>query len=261
MLELNVPTIAFEILNFLILSFVLYRFLFLPVMRNVQKRASEKEQLLRELDENRDEAARLRGDLETRLANIEQEITETIAQAQEKLENERREVLQWAEKEAERLLTEAQAEALQIQQRAMAEFHDELLEAILESSGLIIGQIAPQELHDTLVQKLNDRIWEFGRGDEIQHVEAIRRSLGERTPTVYATSARPLSPDQQRLLLRTFSALADHDVHLEMKTDPALVAGLRVRLGDLIMDNSISAQLAGLREDVSNALKEHVPGE
>lgn len=260
MLELDIPTIAFEILNFLILSFVLYRFLFLPVMRNVQKRASEKEQLLHELDENRDQAARLRGDLETRLANIEQEITETIAQAQEKLENERREILQWAEKEAERILTEAQAEALQIQQRAMAEFHDELLEAILESSGLIIRQIAPQELHDTLVQQLNDRIWEFGRGDEIQHVEAIRRSLGERTPTVYATSARPLSPDQQRLLLRTFSALADHDVHLEMKTDPYLVAGLRVRLGDLSMDNSISAQLAGLREDVSTALKEHVLG-
>jgi len=225
----------------------------------VQKRASEKEQLLHELAEDRDEAARLGGDLQTRLAGVEGEIAETVAQSQEKLDSERKEVLLWAEEEAERLLTEAQAEALQIQQRAMAEFHDELLEAILDSSGLIIGQIAPQELHDTLVQQLNDRIWEFGRGDEIQRVEAIRRSLGERTPTVYATSAQPLSPDQQRLLLRTFSALADHDVLLEMKTDPALVAGLRVRLGDLVMDNSINAQLTGLREDVSNALKKRVP--
>jgi F0F1-type ATP synthase membrane subunit b/b' len=229
-------------------------------MRNVQKRASEKEQLLHELAEDRDEAARLRGDLQTRLASVEEEIAETVAQSQEKLDSERKEVLLWAEEEAERLLTEAQAEALQIQQRAMAEFHDELLDAILESSGLIIRQTAPQELHDSLVQQLNDRIWEFGRSEEIQQVEAIRRSLGERTPTVFATSAQPLSPDQQRLLLRTFSALADHDVLLEMKTDPALVAGLRVRLGDLVMDNSINAQLAGLREDVSNALKERVPG-
>jgi len=259
MLELDITTIAFEILNFLILSFLLYRFLFRPVMRNVQKRASEKEQLLHELAEDRDEAARLRGDLQTRLANVEEEIAETVAQSQEKLDSERKEVLLWAEEEAERLLTEAQAEALQIQQRAMAEFHDELLDAILESSGLIIRQTAPQELHDSLVQQLNDRIWEFGRGDEIQRVEAIRRSLGERTPTVFATSAQPLSPDQQRLLLRTFSALADHDVLLEMKTDPALVAGLRVRLGDLVMDNSINAQLTGLREDVSNALKKRVP--
>lgn len=259
MLELDISTIVFEIINFLILSVVLYRFLFLPVMRNMQKRASEKKQLLLELTENQDEAARLRGDLETRLANIEEEIAEIVAQAQKKLESERKEVLLLAENEAERILTEAQAEALQIQQRAMAEFHDELLEAILESSGLIIRQTAPQELHDLLVQQLNDRIWEFGRSEEIQQVEAIRRSLGERTPTVFATSAQPLSPDQQRLLLRTFSALADHDVLLEMKTDPSLVAGLRVRLGDLVMDNSISAKLAELREDVSNALKERVP--
>ncbi len=259
MLELDIPTIIFEIANFLILSVLLYHFLFKPVMLKVQIRADEKARLLQEIDESNREAARLREEWETRLANIEEDIADIIARAQKKLEEERRNILQSVEIEAERILNGAQAESLQMRQRALAEFQDDLLNAVMETSARLIGQAVPQELHDTFVQQLNDRIWELGRSDEVRRVESIRRSLGRRTPTVVdVTSAQPLSPDQQKLLIRTLSALADRGVHLELKTDPALAAGLHIRLGDVIIENSISAQLAELREVVANALEERV---
>jgi F0F1-type ATP synthase delta subunit len=110
------------------------------------------------------------------------------------------------------------------------------------------------------VQQLSDRIWELGRS-EMERVETFRRSLGDRTPTAYVTTARPLSPEQQGLLARTFTALADRHVNLELKTDPALAAGIRVRLGDTIVDHSIAGQLADLRESVSTALKERMAHE
>jgi hypothetical protein len=194
------------------------------------------------------------------LAHIDEEVAEIVARAQEQIEVERKAMLQVAEAEIERLLMEAQAETGQVQQQAIDEFHDELLDGILEISGQVIGQTAPPELHDALVQQLNDRIWELGR-DEMRQVEAIRRSLAERTPTVYVASARPLSPDQQRELVRTFSALADRNVQLEVKTDPALTAGARVRIGDMIVDNSIRAQLGDLRVEVSKALREQTRDE
>jgi len=60
MLELDIPTIIFEIANFLILSVLLYHFLFKPVMLKVQIRADEKARLLQEIDESNLEASRLR---------------------------------------------------------------------------------------------------------------------------------------------------------------------------------------------------------
>lgn len=258
MLNLDWATIVFEILNFLLLTVLLYRFLFQPVMRNVRERAAEKERLAREMAQDRQAAARARAELEERLARADEEAAAIITRAQQQAEVERTELLQEAYAEAERILARAHTDAHRLQQQAMADFHDELLDAILDISGQVIHRTAPPELHHALVQQLNNRIWELGRS-EIQRVETIRRSLGERAPTAFVTTAQPLSPELQGLLVRTFSALADHSVHLELRTDPALAVGLRVRLGDMVVDNSIGGQLAELRQDVAQALRDSIP--
>ena len=260
MLNLDIWTIAFQIINFLALVAALYYLLFRPVMRSVKERAAEKEQLAHELAQERQEAARLHAELETRLAHTDEEVAAIIATAREQAEAEQRVLLQETQAEVERFLVEAHADAHRLRQQAVDESHDNLLDAILEISGWAIGRTAPPEAHDALVQQLSDRIWELGRS-EMERVETFRRSLGDRTPTAYVTTARPLSPEQQGLLARTFTALADRHVNLELKTDPALAAGIKVRLGDTLVDHSIGGQLAELRETVSLALKERMAGE
>lgn len=260
MLNLDWATVIFQVINFLVLVALLNHFLFQPVIRNVAQRTAEKERLLRELAQEREEAARLRAELEERLAKADEEAAAIITAAREQAEAERQALLQEAQAEVERILAEAHADARRWRRQAVDSFHDELLDAILDVSGKVLGRIAPPEMHDALVKQLSDRIWELGRS-EMQRVETFRRSLGGREPTVYVTTARPLSPEQQGLLVRTFTALADRHVNLELKVDPTLVAGLRVRLGDTIVDNSVAGQLAELRESVSTALEERVGNE
>ncbi|RLC60086.1 MAG: hypothetical protein DRI79_00410 [Chloroflexi bacterium] len=260
MIKLDWVTIVFQIINFLALVALLYHLLFRPVMRKAMQRAAEKERLLRELAQERQEVANLRAELEERLARADEEVTSIIAAAREQMEAERATLLQEAQAETERILTEAHADARRWRQQALDAFYDELLDTILEISGKVIGRVTPPEVHDALVKQLNDRIWELGRS-EMERVETFRRALGDRIPTAYVTTARPLSPEQQGLLARTFTALADRHVNLELKTDPTLVAGLRVRLGDTVMDHSIAGQLADLRESVSEALKERMADE
>jgi F-type H+-transporting ATPase subunit delta len=58
--------------------------------------------------------------------------------------------------------------------------------------------------------------------------------------------------------------LADRHVNLEVTVEPALAGGLRVRLGDMVVDNSIADRLEALRENVSRSLirsEEHPSGE
>ncbi|MBU0495012.1 MAG: F0F1 ATP synthase subunit delta [Chloroflexi bacterium] len=254
-LELDLPTILFEVINFLVLAVVLYYVLFRRVMNSVKTRAAEKDRLLHDLAQERQAAERLHAELQARLADIDQEIAEIVTQAQEQIEAEHKALLQATEVEVERLLTEAQSEAAQMQQQSLDEFHEQALDTILRVSAHVVDQVAPAELHDVLVKQLNDRIWELGRS-EMRQVEAIRRSVSGRTPTIHVDTARALSPEQQGQLVRTFSALADHNVQLDLKTDPALALGLRIRMGDLVVDNSIRAQLDDLRDEVSAALRE-----
>jgi F-type H+-transporting ATPase subunit b len=260
MLDPNLTTVVFQIVNFLVLAGLLYLLFFKPVMRKVRARVAEKERLMAKLVEDQAQAARLRAELQRRMADLDEETAQIISEAREQAETERVAVLRQAQQEVEHLLVEAQMDAFRVRQQAVDEFHDQFLDAILEISAQVVGRVAPADLHEAMVKQLTDRIRDMGR-HESARVEALRRSLGERTPTVTISSARPLSPELQELLVRTFSALTDRTPRLEVRTDPSLALGMRVRVGDMMVDNSMAGQLAGLRESVSQSLKERLADE
>jgi len=260
MLQLDPWTIVAEILNFTVLGVVLYFLLFRPMMRRIREEEAERERLLEEREEQRQEAQRIREDLEERLDSAEERASEIVDEAREKAEAERSQLIEEAEQEVEQILLEAQEDAQTLRGRAMSDFHDEMLDAIMTLSGQVIRQVAPPEVHDKLVEDLNDRIWEMGRS-EMQQVQTFRRSLGEREPTAHVSTAQPLSTEQQGQLARTLTALADQHVDVELANDPALVAGVRVRLGDIIIDNSIADRLDEMRDSISEDLEETTPNE
>jgi F-type H+-transporting ATPase subunit b len=260
MIDLNITTIILEIINFLVLTALLFHFVFRPVIRRVEARAAEKERIQRELREDREETARLKNEMETLLANVHQEVAEIVTQAEARINREQRALLRDAQEEADRILNEAQTQSQEMQQHALEQFHDRLLDTIISISGRVISKSVPQEVHDSLFQQLNDRIWELGRSD-IRQVNRLRRALGERTPVVHAETARELSPEQRRKLISTFSALADRPVELETRVNTDLAAGASVRMGDIIVNSSIAAQLIELRDEVAEMLERQTAGE
>jgi F-type H+-transporting ATPase subunit b len=260
MLDVDLMTILSQMVNFAILAVALYYLLFRPAMKGIKARAEEREFEVRQLEEDREEVAVLRAELESRLSSAEEEAEDIVSRARNQADVERAALVQEAQAEVERLLTEAQMDAYRLKRQAVEEFHDELLEAVLDVSGLVIGRIAPEELHQSMVQQLCDSVWELGQSD-MRRVETLRRSMGERTPTVVARTAQALSPEQQGLVVRTFSALADRSVNIDLKVEPALGLGMQVRLGDLVVDNTTAGRLDELRDSVVDALEERIKNE
>ncbi len=257
MLELDVATILWEAVNFLVLCVALYFLLFKPAMRKIREQAEEKQRQMRQLADDRSAVGELRSELEARLASTEEEAEALLVRAKNQAETDRAALLQEAQAEIERLLAEAHMDAYRLKRQAVTEFHDELLRTVLDVSSLVIGRVAPEELHATMVQQLCDSVWEMGRSD-MRRVEVLRRSLGDRTPTVVVRTAQPLSAEQQGLVVRTLSALADRSVNIDLKVESSLGLGVQVRLGDIVMDNTIAGRLDELRDSVIEALDERI---
>ncbi len=257
MLNIDWATVVFQIINFLVLAALLHRFAFRPMMKRVKESRAEKQELRRQLREDRREAEELRRSLEERLSEAEEEADEIVAEAQKRAEAERQQMLADVEANVEEMLADAREDVEQMRQRAVDEFHAELIDAVFDISAEMIRQTAPPEMHDKLVSELSDRIWEMGR-EEMERVRAFRRSLGERTPTAHVTTAKPLSSEQQGEIARTLTALADRSIDMEIGTDPSLAAGLRVRLGDIVVENSIAGRLEELEDQAAQALEERL---
>lgn len=260
MLDIDLTTILAEILNFLVVAIALYFLLFKPTVKRIEKRANEKEKILANAQQKEEEAEEKLAMVEQRLADIDNEIEARLEEAYQKAQSESQALLDETQKEAERIIRDAEKEAEKRQRLEMEELHQELVDTILKISAEVLSKTTPDKTHEILIEELNQEIWDMGKSDMPQ-VRTIRDSLAERTPTVNVVSAKELSPDQQRSLVRTFSALADRNVNMEITIDPELIAGLRIRMGDLVVENNLSVELEELKSEVIKSLEESIHGE
>jgi len=259
MLNIDIVTILAQVINFLILAVALYFILFKPIVKQMNNRAAEREALLEEARLEEAEAAVKVEEINQRLAAIDTEIEARLQEAYQKAQEQSESLLEATHLEAELILREAEREAQKRQQQEVAQLQEELIDSILDISGQVLAKAAPEVVHDNFIDELTHEIWELGKTD-MRQVHAIRESLAGRTPTVFVTSAKELTPDQQRNLIRTFSALADSNVNMEIKIDPKLITGIRVRMGDLMVENTLAMELAELKSDVAAALEENLDG-
>lgn len=257
MLDIDIVTILAEIINFLVLATALYFLLFKPMLKRMNERAQAKEQMLEEARQKQQEAEQKLAEIEQQLATIDSEIDTRLEQAYQQAQVESKSLIAETEKEAEKILKEAEFEAAKRQQQEMEELLEKLVDTILEISAQILEKKAPDAIHQKLVEELNAEIWEMGKSD-MRQVRTIRDSLTERTPTVHVASAKELTPELQRSLVRTFSALADSNVNMEIEIEPSLISGLRVRIGDLIVENTLSMELSELKSEVIESLEESI---
>lgn len=80
--------------------------------------------------------------------------------------------------------------------------------------------------------------------------EQYRRALDaqQKIASAKVTSAHPLSEAQKRALAERLSELTGKTMRLHFETDPDILGGLVVRIGNRIYDASVVTQLRGFKE-------------
>jgi F-type H+-transporting ATPase subunit delta len=82
-----------------------------------------------------------------------------------------------------------------------------------------------------------------------EEFEALR-AAAERRVEVEITTAVAVAAPQQQALLDALRKRLERELQVSWKTDAALVAGAVIRAGDLVIDGSVSGELAQLRQAV-----------
>jgi ATP synthase F0 subunit b/ATP synthase F1 delta subunit len=121
---------------------------------------------------------------------------------------------------------------------AAAESRIELLRRVLESANERINPIAEALLSQTI---------ELLRGEPADEAilslaEAAVARRGEVVAQVSA--ATDLSDEQQNRLTEVLSRIYSHPVKVQLQVDPKLLGGLRIAVGDEVIDGTLSSRLA-----------------
>lgn len=110
----------------------------------------------------------------------------------------------------------------------------------------LVGGEAPELMQRFLVLLLEKRRIEVLTAAGTVYAELEDEANGVRHAQV--TSAMELTPDQERRLAETLSRTLEAQIVLTPKVDPAVIGGLMVRVGDVLIDGTVRARLRAVRE-------------
>ncbi|MCB0078436.1 MAG: ATP synthase F1 subunit delta [Anaerolineales bacterium] len=113
-----------------------------------------------------------------------------------------------------------------------------------------VGQLVPSNVAPQVARfvQLLARDGELGNLDDVvRHVRTLVPALSDDS-SVLVTSAHALSEAEQSKLEEKLRADHGQDIRIAYETDADLLGGLRIRVGDRVIDRSVAAKLEALRQ-------------
>jgi F-type H+-transporting ATPase subunit b len=239
--ELSWSTFVLEIVNFLVLVWILQRFLYRPVLAIIDERRAGIEKTLADAKALREEAEGAKSKYEGRIADWEAERQRAREALADDLEAERAKRLEALQAE----LTSEREKAAVANARREAEARRSVEEAALKhgsqfASTLLRSAAGPEleaRLIDTAAAGIESLTPEKAaelRGDEGRVPESLR-----------VESAYELSAAQRERLEAALTALLGRSVPATFVRDASLVAGVRVTLGSRVLGLNVRDELEG----------------
>jgi F-type H+-transporting ATPase subunit b len=219
------------ILNFIVLAALLGIALYRPVLKMLDERRAKIEKGLQ--DARAAEAAR---------ANAEVDQKRLLDQARAEGQKLRAEAAQLAEQDAAKIRADASAEAKKIKDEALSDLNNER-DKMLSELRTQIAALAIAATNKLIGESLDRKRQETLISEFFAKVPAhVRSELAGVTGDAEVTSAVPLSAEEQTRVKSELSLTVT-----TFRVDPKLLGGLRVRVGDKVVDGTISTQLESLR--------------
>jgi F-type H+-transporting ATPase subunit b len=214
-----------------LLRFLLYR----PILNMFEERRNKIEKGLQ--DARAAEAAR---------ANAEAEQKRLLDIARAEGQKLRAEASQLAEQDAAKIRADASAEAKKIKDEALSDLSNER-DKMLSELRSQIAALAIAATNKLIGESLDRKRQESLIADFFAKVSAAAKSeLTGAVGDAEVVSAVPMTAEEQTRVKNELSLKAAN-----FRVDPKLLGGLRVRVGDKVVDGTVAAQLESLRSTLN----------
>ncbi|MBK5109157.1 MAG: F0F1 ATP synthase subunit B, partial [Anaerolineales bacterium] len=185
--------------------------------------------------------------------NAEQEAEKVMADAQTNASQVMREANERAETQGKEVIAAAEAEAAKKREESLAEVESERERILGELRGQVgaLAIAAAQKLINASLDEQRQRVLidEFFSGVKSGQVVVLE---GQQVSGASAevTSALPLTAEEKESVKQDVLARVGDQATVTFRVDPAILGGLIVRVGDKVLDGSVSGQLESMRQSL-----------
>ena len=157
-LNLSIPALLTQAISFIILIWVLGKYLFRPVQEVLAARQEEVRSTLEQVEADRRAMETSRREYETRLGAIEAEAREKIQAAIKEAQGMKEEIIASAHGDAEKVIRRGQEEIQREKQQALVELRTEVADLAVQAAGKILGSAIDDRQHRALISDFVNKV-------------------------------------------------------------------------------------------------------
>ncbi len=239
-MKFDIWTFLFQIINFVVLLFILKRLLYKPIRDIMEKRRGLIEKTVEDAERAKKEALELKEKHQEELNKIKELKMQALEKMQDEIEEEKKMLIMEAEKEAKKVIEKGKAIFDTEKRRLETELKDKAIDNVSVFASNLLKDISDEELHKGIFRKLLNELG--GIASDITEIKGKDETL-----TIDLITAYPLNGEDLRKFQDTVESHIPKKVTISTTIDKSLIAGLRVKAYDMVYDSSLSGQIDALK--------------
>lgn len=242
--ELSWSTFVLEIINFLVLVWILKRFLYKPVLDVIARRRAGIEKTLADAKALQADAERLQEQYQGRLADWDRERQQAREALGRELEAERARKMAELQTTLEQEREKARVAEARRQADAMRKIEETALVQGARFATRLLEQASGPDMEARLVELAITGLTQLPP----ERIAALRNSHGKAAEAAVVTSAFALADPQRQRLEQALATVAGPDMPLRFEQDSTLLAGVRITIGAWVLGANLRDELKGFTQ-------------
>lgn len=246
-MSINWFTVIAQVINFIILVWLLKKFLYKPVLQAIDEREKKITARLDDAKNNKEAAKKEQEDFAEKNKVFDADKKEMMDKAIADIKSQKENLLEEARKEVGDLDTK--------QRKAVADMEDDLKkrlaiqtqEEVFDISRKALTDLASASLEAQTTQVFITRLGALDDQEKQQFIDAFK---SEKTPVLIRT-AFDLNKKQQTDITKSVDEILGKETSFEFKTAPEIISGIELTANGYKLSWTFSAYLDGLQNSIT----------
>ncbi|MFA7028480.1 MAG: F0F1 ATP synthase subunit delta [Sulfurovum sp.] len=246
-------TFLFQTINFFVVLYILYRLFFNPLKNIIQKRDESLKKRLEELQAGENELKEKEQRYQERVKEIDALKDKALNTARKEAEEEKIRLLEKVDRELEK--EREKQKSLQAHEREKID--SAIKEQSLQFSLDYIARFARELIDENMHQKLIETFLHALKSKETEEeIEALKKEIQTKASKIKLTTPLKIKEKTMHKIKEVLGDIFDTKaVTIETFSDTSLIGGIKLEIGNRIIDGSVAQMLKQLQDEAEKALQ------
>jgi F-type H+-transporting ATPase subunit b len=250
-MHINWFTVVAQIVNFLILVWLLKRFLYKPILNAIDEREKKIASQIESATNKEAEATKEKNDFQTKNDEFDKQRTALMNKATEDAKTQEQQLLEEARKKYLALSGKLETAMLEEQTQLIKQIADKTKTEVFAIAGKALQSLADADLEGQIVTVFIKRLQNLNDDEKKKLTTALKAS----NQAIIVKSVFELSKEQKAAIEKSVKEIVENVSELKFENDARLISGIELRANGYVIAWSISEYLNAVEKSISDVIK------